>query len=73
MIEAPALLRSYVQGIRRLSGAECASLFIPEPMSRLARPLLIHDGEAPPVPELEDLESAEAFANHIAETSAGNA
>ena len=72
MIEAPALLRSYVQGIRRLSGAECASLFIPEPMSRLARPLLIHDGEAPPVPELEDLESAEAFANHIAKTSAGN-
>ena len=57
MIEAPALLRSYVQGIRRLSGAECASLFIPAPMSRLARPVLIHDGEAPPVPELEDLEA----------------
>jgi len=72
MIEAPALLCSYVQGIRRLSGAECASLFIPAPMSRLARPLLIHDGEAPPVPELEDLESAEAFANHIAKASAGN-
>jgi len=69
MIEAPALLRSYVQGIRRLSGAECASLFIPAPMSRLARPVLIHDGEAPPVPELEDLESAEAFANDMARAS----
>ena len=72
MIEAPALLCSYVQGIRRLSGAQCASLFIPAPMSRLARPLLIHDGEAPPVPELEDLESAEAFANRVAMAATGN-
>ncbi len=72
MIEAPALLRSYVQGIRRLSGADCASLFIPAPMSRLARPLLIHDGEAPPVPELEDLESAEEFTNRMAKASSGN-
>jgi diguanylate cyclase (GGDEF)-like protein len=70
MIEAPALLRSYVQGIRRLSGADCASLFIPAPMSRLARPLLLHDGDAPPVPELEDLESAEEFANRMAQASA---
>ena len=70
MIEAPALLRSYVQGIRRLSGADCASLFIPAPMSRLARPLLIHDGDVPPVPELEDLEAAEEFANRMAQASA---
>jgi len=72
MIEAPALLYSYVQGIRRLSGAQCASLFIPAPLSRLARPLLIHDGEAPPVPELKDLESAEAFANRVAMAATGN-
>ncbi len=69
MIEAPALLRSYVQGIRRLSGADCASLYIPAPMSRLARPLLIHDGGECPVPELVDLESAEEFANRMAETA----
>ena len=72
MIEAPALLLSYVQGIRRLSDAECASLFIPAPMSRLARPLLIHDGDAAPVPELQDLESAQEFANRMAELDAAN-
>ena len=71
MIEAPALLHSYVQGIRRLSGAECASLFVPAPMSRLARPILVHDGQAEPVPELADLDSAEEFANRMASVGSG--
>ncbi len=65
MIEAPALLRSYVQGIRQLSGAISSTLYVPALPGGLFRPLLIHDGEAPPVPEVVDLEAAEKFAHAI--------
>ena len=61
MIESPALLRSYVRGIRRLSGAEVASLYVPTPPGGLFQPVLLHDGDASPVPELADLEAAEKF------------
>ena len=61
MIESPALLRSYVRGIRRLSGAESVSLFIPTPTGGLFQPILLIDGESPPVPELADLDTAEQF------------
>ncbi len=62
MIESPALLHSYVQGIRKLSGAETVTLFVPSLPGGLFQPLLIHYGDAPPVPELRDLEAAEEFA-----------
>ena len=58
MIEASELLRSYVQGIRRLSGAKSVSLFVPASLSGLSQPILIHEGESSPVPELADLETA---------------
>ena len=58
MIEASELLQSYVQGIRRLSGAESVSLLVPASLSGLSQPILIHDGESPPVPELADMETA---------------
>ena len=61
MIESPALLRAYVRGIRRLSGAEAVSLFVPSLPGGLFQPLLLHDGDGPPVPELADLENAEKF------------
>ncbi len=61
MIESPALLRSYVRGIRQLSGAQQVSLFVPTAPGGLFQPVLLHDGDAPPVPELEDLVSAERF------------
>ena len=63
MFEASELLKSYVSGIRRLSGASSVSLFLPAPLSGLARPLLLHDGDEPPVPELADLETALTFAD----------
>ena len=62
MIESPDLLRSYIRGIRRLSGARSVSLFVPTLPGGLFQPLLLHDGEGPPVPELSDLETAE---NHV--------
>lgn len=61
MIESPALLHSYVEGIRRLSGAEVVSLFVPSLPGGLFQPLLLHHGDATPVPELVDLETAEEF------------
>ncbi len=61
MIESPALLRSYVRGIRQLSGAEGVTLFVPTPPGGLFQPILLHDGESPPVPELQDLATAEEF------------
>ena len=62
MIEDSEMLRSYLRGIRSLSGAESATLFVTAPLSRLFRPLLLHEGEEPGVPELVDLERAARFA-----------
>ena len=69
MFEASELLGSYVKGIRRLSGAATASLFVPAPLSGLAHPLLIHEGDLPPVPELADLEAAVTFAEKAKSTT----
>ena len=67
MIESPELLRSYIRGIRRLSGASSVALYVPTLPGGLFQPILLHDGEAPPVPELENLESAEQFVLQWAE------
>ncbi len=69
MIESTELLRSYVQGIRRLSGARSVALFVPPSLTGLARSVLIHDGGDEPVDELVDLEAAQQFA---AETPEGD-
>ncbi len=62
MIEEAELLRSYVRGIRRLSGAAAASLYVPAPLSGFSEPLLLQEGDEPPVPEFADLERAQAAA-----------
>ena len=62
MIETTELLQSYVHGIRSLSGAVSVSLYVPTTLSGLSQPFLISDGDGPPLPELADLETAEAFA-----------
>ncbi|HEY3124841.1 MAG TPA: diguanylate cyclase, partial [Thermoanaerobaculia bacterium] len=61
MIDATGALRVYAQGIRRLSGAASASLFVPTRGGGLVRAILIHEGEAPWPPELASLEAAAAF------------
>ncbi len=63
MIESSELLRSYTEGIRRLSGAASASLFVPPSLSGFSRALLLHDGSLPPVDELADLKAARRFAD----------
>jgi hydrogenase-4 transcriptional activator len=57
MTFASELLRSYIRILRRLSGAECVSLFVPAAVSGSAPAMLLHDGEIP-VPELRDLDAA---------------
>ncbi|MCP4201626.1 MAG: diguanylate cyclase [bacterium] len=62
MIETTELLQSYVHGIRSLSGARSVCLYVPTSLSGLSQPFLIADGEDPCLPELANLEAAEAFA-----------
>ena len=60
MIEASALLRSYVRVLRQVSGASCVSLFVPASPTGSAPAMLLHDGDDP-LPELRDLETAIDF------------
>ncbi len=62
MIETTELLQSYVHGIRSLSGALSVCLYVPASLSGLSQPFLIADGDDPYLPELADLDTAEAFA-----------
>ncbi|MDH3255384.1 MAG: GGDEF domain-containing protein, partial [Acidobacteriota bacterium] len=62
MFEISQLLKSYVTGLRALTGAEHASLFVPGALSGLSKPLLIEDGERPVIGELADLKTAIEFA-----------
>ena len=61
-MESSELLSSYIEGIRRLSGAGSVSLYVPPSLSGFSRSTLIHDGPLPPVAELADLETAQGFA-----------
>ncbi len=63
MIETTELLTSYVRGVRRLSGAEAVTLYLPAAVTGLTRPLLVHDGGADPPEELATVEQAAAFAD----------
>lgn len=65
MIETTDLLNSYVQGIRRLSGARSVSLYVPVSLSGLAQPLLLHSGDAPAVLEFSTIEAAEQYVNGV--------
>jgi diguanylate cyclase (GGDEF)-like protein len=51
-------IQSYLGVLRRLSGAQSISLFLPAGgRSAASRPLLLHDGTAPPAPELLSIEA----------------
>ena len=63
MLESSELLRSYAEGIRRLSGAGSVALFVPPSLSGFSRSILLHDGPLGPVAELADLETAQSFAD----------
>jgi hydrogenase-4 transcriptional activator len=73
MIGERQLLRSYLRGIRRLSGAGGISLFAPAPWGIAPRTLLIHDGPLPPLPELASLAAAHDFATTAAQRPAPGA
>ncbi len=63
------LLTQFVQGVRVLTGADSVSLYISESQTRIARPILIHDGNQGPLPELADEDSARNFAQSMDRTS----
>jgi diguanylate cyclase (GGDEF)-like protein len=55
------LLRFYLQGLRRFTGASALTLYVPGSPNGPGA-LLVHEGEAPPLPELAGMAEAEAFA-----------
>lgn len=65
MAEVSDLLQSYVECVRRLSGAGSATLFVPASASSRTVPILIQDGDFDPVPELADLAAAVSFSEAI--------
>lgn len=64
-MESSELLHFYLRGLRRLTGAESLSLFVPAPADGGSTPLLVMEGEAPPLPELESLDSAREFCRRL--------
>jgi diguanylate cyclase (GGDEF)-like protein len=61
MLRSNDLVQAYIQLIRRASRATSASLYLPVPSVSSIQTVLVHDGEAAPVPELADLAAAEQF------------
>lgn len=53
------LLRSHLGVLLRASGASSAALFAGRFAGATAHPLILHEGDAPPVPELASAEAAE--------------
>jgi hydrogenase-4 transcriptional activator len=66
MFEAKELLKAYLDGVLRLSGAAGASVFVPTPWNRASQAILIHTGSVPPLPELADADTALAFSQRTA-------
>ncbi len=61
------LHRFYLRGLCRLTGASAGALYLPAASGASAS--LTHDGDAAPVPELADLQSAAAFARRAGEAT----
>lgn len=61
MIDATPMLRALLNGFRRLSGAEVASLFVPSSFAGFSTAILLHDGDAPPIVELAGEPEAAAY------------
>ncbi len=66
MSSATELLRDCVAVIRRLTGAASVSLYLPADPAASREAKLIHAGGRPAVPELADLEAAQAFQERAA-------
>ncbi|MEZ5331642.1 MAG: sigma 54-interacting transcriptional regulator [Thermoanaerobaculia bacterium] len=69
-MESSELLHFYLQGLRSLTGADSLSLFVPAPADAGARPLLVVEGEGPPLPEMESIESAQRFCSGLPKSAA---
>ncbi len=63
-MEPDAELRSYLESVRRLTGAITATMFIPADSAPIAAPLLIHAGAGTPVPELREQQPAARLHEH---------
>jgi diguanylate cyclase (GGDEF)-like protein len=57
------ILRGCIQLLRRFVDASTVSLYLPPSSGTVSEPLILHDGDGPPVSELSDLETAAAFSN----------
>ncbi|MHC4990340.1 MAG: sigma 54-interacting transcriptional regulator, partial [Planctomycetota bacterium] len=66
MVGSDPMLQAYAGLLRRSLGASIVSLFVPTPGGSFPRPLLLHDGELPALPELADAETADAFCRQAA-------
>ena len=60
MAHADELLRAYARMLGRLSGAGCVTLFVPASGDD-PHPLLVHEGDLEPTPELGDPDTAAAM------------
>jgi diguanylate cyclase (GGDEF)-like protein len=65
MFGSEHLLRDYLKLIRRVSGAESVSLYLPGQLGSFPRSILLHDGESPAVPELTDHNAAGEFCRQV--------
>jgi diguanylate cyclase (GGDEF)-like protein len=65
MYEITQLLKSYVHGLRALTGAERATLYVPATLSGLSQALLIDEGDDPPIEEFADLDKAAKAASEL--------
>ena len=64
MNESQALLKSYLLGACELSGAQSGVLYIPGPGGAIHHAMLLFSGKNRTIPELKDIETANAFAKH---------
>ena len=66
MIDTSEILEAYLDGVLRLSGARCVSLYLAPMVGSGGEQRLLHVGDGDPVPELRDEEVALKFASAAA-------
>ncbi len=72
MIDTSEVLEAYLEGVLRLSGARCVSLFLAPMVGGGGEQRLLHVGDGDPVPELRDEEAALKFASGAAKKMTDN-
>ena len=65
-------LAAQLAHLAQQAGAASASVFLPTPWNPAAPAVLVHAGEAPPLPELATAAAAETFAAEVLETGSWN-